>query len=100
MLSYGNVDESKIRVGQLREGGLTQVNRETFPEQAFRWPAIRDFYNHAAVGMRDDDLRAEIVKPRCPGELVGIEPLTIGHRQVALLLPIPRRPVGSLTGQA
>jgi hypothetical protein len=50
--------------------------------------------------VRDDHLGAEIEKPRRTGELVGIEPLAVGHRQATLLLPIPRRPVSGLTGQA
>ena len=100
LLFYGDINEAEIRVGQFREGGSTQVDLPSVVEQTFSWSAICDFHHHAPVRVRDDHLRAEIEKPRRSRELVGIELLAIGHRQAAMLLPIPRRPVSSLTGQA
>ena len=95
---YGYVNEAEFRVGQLHECGSTQVDLSTLVDQTFGRAAIRDFYNHAPLRVRDDNLGAEIEKPRRRGELVGIERLAIGHRQAAMLLPIPRRPVCGLTG--
>lgn len=98
--SYGDGNEAEIEVGQLCEGGATQVDLAALVDQTVRGAAIGDFHHHAPVRVRDDHLGAEIEKPRRSREHVGIESLAIGHRQAAMLLPIPRRPVSSLTGQA
>ena len=85
-------------MGQLQECGSTQINLSTLVDQTLGGSANRDYYNHAPIRVRDDDLGVKIEKPRRRRELVGIEPLAIGHRQAAMLLSIPRRLVSGLAG--
>ena len=47
LLSYGDVNEAEIKVGQLREGGSAQVDLAALVDQPFRGAAIRDFDDHA-----------------------------------------------------
>jgi hypothetical protein len=95
---YGN--KAKVRIGQLGERRVTQVNLSTFVDQMFGRAAIGDFNDNAPPGVRYDHPRAEMVKPRRCGEFVGIEPFAIGHQQAATLLPVPRRFVSGVTGHA
>jgi hypothetical protein len=85
--NYGN--EAAVRIGQPGERRVTQVNLSTLIDQMFGWAAIGDFNDNAPPGVRYDHPCAEIVKPRRRGEFVGIEPFAIGHRQAAMLLPVP-----------
>jgi len=85
--NYGN--KAAFGIGQSGERRAAQVDLPTFVDQMPGWAAIGDFNNDAPIRVRYDHPRAEIVKPRCGGEFVGTEPFAIGHRQSAMLLPVP-----------
>ena len=77
-------------MGQPGERGAAKVDLSALMDQVLGWAAIGDFNDDAPIRVRYDDPRAEIVKPRCGREFVGIEPFAIGHRQAAMLLRVPR----------
>jgi hypothetical protein len=87
--SYGYVNEAKVRFAQFGECASTQVDLSTLLEQTLSWAAIRDLHEHAPVRVRYDNFGSEIKKPRHCGEFVGIEAVTVGHLETAVLLPIP-----------
>jgi hypothetical protein len=88
-----HLDESQVRMGELAEGCVTEINDAPLAHQAFGRPTI-GYGNHNAARMRlggngEAEFGPQRIKPGRAGQFIGIKSPAVSHQTTAMILAVP-----------